>query len=62
MLTSLNLSHVETLIRGCAWLFFLPGFCRSPPLMIAGGRVFVVPCIQQIQRLAKNKGFFVHLN
>lgn len=28
----------------------LPGFCRSPPLMIAGGRVFVVPCVQQIQR------------
>uniref|UniRef100_A0A8D3C2K6 Flotillin n=1 Tax=Scophthalmus maximus TaxID=52904 RepID=A0A8D3C2K6_SCOMX len=29
---------------------FLPGFGRSPPLMIAGGRVFVLPCIQQIQR------------
>lgn len=28
------------------------GLCRSPPLMIAGGRVFVIPCIQQIQRLA----------
>lgn len=27
-----------------------PGFARSPPLMIAGGRVFVFPCIQQIQR------------
>uniref|UniRef100_A0A8C7J1Z4 Flotillin n=1 Tax=Oncorhynchus kisutch TaxID=8019 RepID=A0A8C7J1Z4_ONCKI len=26
------------------------GFGRSPPLMIAGGRVFVLPCIQQIQR------------
>uniref|UniRef100_A0A672YPP8 Flotillin n=1 Tax=Sphaeramia orbicularis TaxID=375764 RepID=A0A672YPP8_9TELE len=25
------------------------GFCRSPPLMIAGGRVFVFPCVQQIQ-------------
>ncbi|XP_048848873.1 flotillin-1 isoform X3 [Brienomyrus brachyistius] len=30
------------------------GFCRSPPLMIAGGRVFVVPCIQQIQRISLN--------
>uniref|UniRef100_A0A667ZA65 Flotillin n=1 Tax=Myripristis murdjan TaxID=586833 RepID=A0A667ZA65_9TELE len=30
------------------------GFCRSPPLMIAGGRVFVVPCIQQIQRITLN--------
>lgn len=28
----------------------LPGFCRSPPVMVAGGRVFVLPCIQQIQR------------
>lgn len=28
----------------------LPGCCRSPPLMIAGGRVFVIPCVQQIQR------------
>lgn len=26
------------------------GFGRSPPLMIAGGRVFVLPCVQQIQR------------
>uniref|UniRef100_A0A672RIJ5 Flotillin n=1 Tax=Sinocyclocheilus grahami TaxID=75366 RepID=A0A672RIJ5_SINGR len=26
------------------------GFCRSPPVMISGGRVFVFPCIQQIQR------------
>ncbi|KAJ3609026.1 hypothetical protein NHX12_023553 [Muraenolepis orangiensis] len=25
------------------------GFCRSPPLMIAGGRVFVLPCVQQLQ-------------
>uniref|UniRef100_A0A3Q4I3F7 Flotillin n=1 Tax=Neolamprologus brichardi TaxID=32507 RepID=A0A3Q4I3F7_NEOBR len=24
-------------------------FCRSPPLMIAGGRVFIIPCVQQIQ-------------
>lgn len=31
---------------------FPAGLCRSPPLMIAGGRVFVIPCIQQIQRLA----------
>uniref|UniRef100_A0A7N8WVQ2 Flotillin n=1 Tax=Mastacembelus armatus TaxID=205130 RepID=A0A7N8WVQ2_9TELE len=30
------------------------GFCRSPPLMIAGGRVFVIPCIQQIQRISLN--------
>ncbi|KAG2469498.1 FLOT1 protein, partial [Polypterus senegalus] len=31
-----------------------PGFCRSPPLMVAGGRVFVLPCIQQIQRISLN--------
>lgn len=31
-------------------LWSLPGFCRSPPLMIAGGRVFIIPCVQQIQR------------
>ncbi|XP_061145306.1 flotillin-1b isoform X4 [Syngnathus typhle] len=30
------------------------GFGRSPPLMIAGGRVFVIPCIQQIQRIMLN--------
>lgn len=30
------------------------GFCRSPPVMIAGGRVFVLPCIQQIQRISLN--------
>ncbi|KAL4658694.1 hypothetical protein GN956_G2220 [Arapaima gigas] len=30
------------------------GFCRSPPLMIAGGRVFVFPCVQQIQRISLN--------
>ncbi|CAG5889162.1 unnamed protein product [Menidia menidia] len=30
------------------------GICRSPPLMIAGGRVFVIPCIQQIQRISLN--------
>ncbi|XP_041964481.1 flotillin-1b [Alosa sapidissima] len=30
------------------------GFCRSPPLMIAGGRVFVIPCFQQIQRISLN--------
>ncbi|KAH0630437.1 hypothetical protein JD844_013461 [Phrynosoma platyrhinos] len=30
------------------------GFCRSPPVMIAGGRVFVMPCIQQIQRISLN--------
>uniref|UniRef100_A0A4W5JT24 Flotillin n=1 Tax=Hucho hucho TaxID=62062 RepID=A0A4W5JT24_9TELE len=29
-------------------------FGRSPPLMIAGGRVFVLPCIQQIQRITLN--------
>uniref|UniRef100_A0A672HK07 Flotillin n=1 Tax=Salarias fasciatus TaxID=181472 RepID=A0A672HK07_SALFA len=30
------------------------GFGRSPPLMIAGGRVFVLPCVQQIQRITLN--------
>uniref|UniRef100_A0A8C9W517 Flotillin n=1 Tax=Scleropages formosus TaxID=113540 RepID=A0A8C9W517_SCLFO len=30
------------------------GFCRSPPLMIVGGRVFVFPCIQTIQRISLN--------
>ncbi|XP_044837311.1 flotillin-1-like [Mauremys mutica] len=30
------------------------GFCRSPPVMVAGGRVFVLPCIQQIQRISLN--------
>uniref|UniRef100_A0A3Q3KEI9 Flotillin n=1 Tax=Monopterus albus TaxID=43700 RepID=A0A3Q3KEI9_MONAL len=30
------------------------GFGRSPPLMIAGGRVFVFPCIQKIQRITLN--------
>uniref|UniRef100_A0A3B4ANF9 Flotillin n=1 Tax=Periophthalmus magnuspinnatus TaxID=409849 RepID=A0A3B4ANF9_9GOBI len=30
------------------------GCGRSPPLMIAGGRVFVFPCIQQIQRITLN--------
>ncbi|CAG11686.1 unnamed protein product [Tetraodon nigroviridis] len=30
------------------------GLCRSPPLMIAGGRVFVIPCIQKIQRISLN--------
>uniref|UniRef100_A0A8C6KG18 Flotillin n=1 Tax=Nothobranchius furzeri TaxID=105023 RepID=A0A8C6KG18_NOTFU len=30
------------------------GFGRSPPLMIAGGRVFVIPCIQKIQRITLN--------
>lgn len=31
--------------------FYVPtGFCRSPPVMVAGGRVLVVPCLQQIQR------------
>ncbi|XP_048376283.1 flotillin-1-like [Stegostoma tigrinum] len=28
------------------------GFCRSPPVMIAGGRVFVLPCVQQIERIS----------
>uniref|UniRef100_A0A671PB92 Flotillin n=1 Tax=Sinocyclocheilus anshuiensis TaxID=1608454 RepID=A0A671PB92_9TELE len=32
----------------------LSGCGRSPPLMIAGGRVFVFPCIQQIQRISLN--------
>ncbi|KAJ7984270.1 hypothetical protein DPEC_G00362920 [Dallia pectoralis] len=31
-----------------------PRFCRSPPVMIAGGRVFVLPCVQQIQRISLN--------
>uniref|UniRef100_A0A8B9LCE3 Flotillin n=1 Tax=Astyanax mexicanus TaxID=7994 RepID=A0A8B9LCE3_ASTMX len=30
------------------------GFCRSPPVMISGGRVFVIPCVQQIQRISLN--------
>ncbi|OCT67926.1 flotillin 1 L homeolog isoform X1 [Xenopus laevis] len=30
------------------------GFCRSPPVMVAGGRVFVLPCVQQIQRISLN--------
>uniref|UniRef100_A0A8C9XFL2 Flotillin n=1 Tax=Sander lucioperca TaxID=283035 RepID=A0A8C9XFL2_SANLU len=30
------------------------GFCRSPPLMIPGGRVFVIPCVQQLQRISLN--------
>uniref|UniRef100_A0AAY3ZXN8 Flotillin n=1 Tax=Denticeps clupeoides TaxID=299321 RepID=A0AAY3ZXN8_9TELE len=30
------------------------GCGRSPPVMIAGGRVFVLPCIQQIQRISLN--------
>lgn len=42
-------SHHACNSQLCLVLFSL-GFCRSPPLMIAGGRAFVVPCIQQIQR------------
>uniref|UniRef100_G1QAL2 Flotillin n=1 Tax=Myotis lucifugus TaxID=59463 RepID=G1QAL2_MYOLU len=31
------------------------GFCGPPPsVMVAGGRVFVLPCIQQIQRISLN--------
>uniref|UniRef100_A0A3P9PBL4 Flotillin n=1 Tax=Poecilia reticulata TaxID=8081 RepID=A0A3P9PBL4_POERE len=30
------------------------GCGRTPPLMIAGGRVFVIPCIQKIQRITLN--------
>ncbi|OPJ85938.1 hypothetical protein AV530_015348 [Patagioenas fasciata monilis] len=30
------------------------GFCRSPPVMVAGGRVLVLPCLQQIQRISLN--------
>ncbi|XP_041331502.1 flotillin-1 [Pyrgilauda ruficollis] len=30
------------------------GFCRSPPVMVAGGRVLVIPCLQQIQRISLN--------
>uniref|UniRef100_A0A8C1VDX9 Flotillin n=1 Tax=Cyprinus carpio TaxID=7962 RepID=A0A8C1VDX9_CYPCA len=30
------------------------GFGRSPPVMISGGRVFVIPCVQQIQRISLN--------
>lgn len=44
----------KCVIRWSYWLFLFcfpsPGFGRSPPLMIAGGRVFVFPCIQQLQR------------
>ncbi|KAF4103309.1 flotillin-1b [Onychostoma macrolepis] len=32
----------------------ISGCGRSPPLLIAGGRVFVFPCIQQIQRISLN--------
>ncbi|KAK7147525.1 hypothetical protein R3I94_010143 [Phoxinus phoxinus] len=32
----------------------ISGCGRSPPLMIAGGRVFVIPCIQKIQRISLN--------
>uniref|UniRef100_A0A4W3HCM2 Flotillin n=1 Tax=Callorhinchus milii TaxID=7868 RepID=A0A4W3HCM2_CALMI len=28
------------------------GFCCSSPVMIAGGQVFVLPCIQQIERIS----------
>ncbi|NWV27078.1 FLOT1 protein, partial [Origma solitaria] len=30
------------------------GLCRSPPVMVAGGRVLVIPCLQQIQRISLN--------
>ncbi|KAI8518533.1 Flotillin-like protein 1 [Branchiostoma belcheri] len=30
------------------------GCCHSRPLMVAGGRVFVIPCIQQLQRIPLN--------
>ncbi|XP_038567004.1 flotillin-1b isoform X2 [Micropterus salmoides] len=30
------------------------GYDRTPPLMIAGGSVFVLPCIQKIQRITLN--------
>uniref|UniRef100_A0A8C7P196 Flotillin n=1 Tax=Oncorhynchus mykiss TaxID=8022 RepID=A0A8C7P196_ONCMY len=30
------------------------GCLRSPPVMIAGGRVFVLPCFQKIQRISLN--------
>uniref|UniRef100_A0A8C7RT80 Flotillin n=1 Tax=Oncorhynchus mykiss TaxID=8022 RepID=A0A8C7RT80_ONCMY len=30
------------------------GLCRSPPVMISGGRVFVLPCVQKIQRISLN--------
>uniref|UniRef100_A0A671STI3 Flotillin n=1 Tax=Sinocyclocheilus anshuiensis TaxID=1608454 RepID=A0A671STI3_9TELE len=34
------------------FMLSLLGCGRSPPLLIAGGRVFVFPCIQQIQRIS----------
>uniref|UniRef100_A0A8C1WN93 Flotillin n=1 Tax=Cyprinus carpio TaxID=7962 RepID=A0A8C1WN93_CYPCA len=36
------------------FMLSLSGCGRSPPLLIAGGRVFVFPCIQQIQRISLN--------
>ncbi|XP_063791808.1 flotillin-1-like [Pseudophryne corroboree] len=30
------------------------GMCRSPPVMITGGWVFVLPCVHQIQRISLN--------
>ncbi|XP_063794092.1 flotillin-1-like [Pseudophryne corroboree] len=30
------------------------GMCRSPPVMISGGRVFVLPGVQRIQRISLN--------
>uniref|UniRef100_A0A8C6KG10 Flotillin n=1 Tax=Nothobranchius furzeri TaxID=105023 RepID=A0A8C6KG10_NOTFU len=41
------------MLHGCPSSSSL-GFGRSPPLMIAGGRVFVIPCIQKIQRITLN--------
>uniref|UniRef100_A0A8C5MT45 Flotillin n=1 Tax=Leptobrachium leishanense TaxID=445787 RepID=A0A8C5MT45_9ANUR len=38
----------------CTLILSHAGFCRSPPVMIAGGRVFVLPCVQKIQRISLN--------
>ncbi|KAI4883320.1 hypothetical protein NFI96_024834, partial [Prochilodus magdalenae] len=32
----------------------IQGCGRSPPVMISGGRIFVLPCVQQIQRISLN--------
>uniref|UniRef100_A0A673LQW8 Flotillin n=1 Tax=Sinocyclocheilus rhinocerous TaxID=307959 RepID=A0A673LQW8_9TELE len=39
-------------IKQNLFMLSLLGCGRSPPLLIAGGRVFVFPCIQQIQRIS----------
>uniref|UniRef100_A0A8C7VYI1 Flotillin n=1 Tax=Oncorhynchus mykiss TaxID=8022 RepID=A0A8C7VYI1_ONCMY len=47
---SLSLSRSPSL----ALALCFSGLCRSPPVMISGGRVFVLPCVQKIQRISLN--------